>query len=80
MNVNSFMQIYICKNSIMDRMKPTMRIKILDHLRRYQTASVSELSRVLGVTGANIRHHIAILDSNELIEIVGHGEMDGEDH
>jgi len=48
-----------------------MRLKILGHLRRYQTASVSELSRVLGVTGANIRHHIAILDSNELIEIVG---------
>lgn len=48
-----------------------MRLRILDHIRRYQAASVSELSRVLGVTGANIRHHIAILESNELVEIVG---------
>jgi predicted ArsR family transcriptional regulator len=53
-------------------MKPTMRLRILDHIRRYQTTSVLELSRVLGVTGANIRHHLAILESNELIEIVDH--------
>ena len=48
-----------------------MRLRILDHIRSYQTSSVGELSRVLGVTGANIRHHMTILESNELVEIVG---------
>ena len=49
-----------------------MRLRILEHIRRYQTTSVLELSRVLGVTGANIRYHLKILESNELIEIVDH--------
>ena len=48
-----------------------MRLKIFDHIRCNQTSTVGELSRVLGVTGANIRHHLAILESNELVEIVG---------
>jgi len=48
-----------------------MRVRILDYIRSYQTGSVAELSRVLGVTGANIRHHLAILESYGLVEIVG---------
>lgn len=52
-------------------MKPTTRLRILDHFRKHQTASVRELSRLLGMTGANIRHHLAVLESNDLIEIVG---------
>ena len=55
----------------MDRMKPTTRLRILDHFRKHQSASVRELSRLLGMTGANIRHHLAVLESNDLIEIVG---------
>lgn len=51
-------------------MKPTTRLRILDHFRKHQTASVREMSRSLGMTGANIRHHLAILESNDLIEVV----------
>jgi len=52
-------------------MKPTTRLRILDHFRKHQTASVRELSRQMGMTGANIRHHLAVLESSDLIEIVG---------
>ena len=51
-------------------MRPTTRLRILDYLRKQQTASVRELSRALEMTGANIRHHLAILESNDLIEFV----------
>jgi predicted ArsR family transcriptional regulator len=53
-------------------MKPTTRLRILDHFRKHQTASVRELSRSMGMTGANIRHHLAVLESNDLIEVIGH--------
>jgi predicted ArsR family transcriptional regulator len=52
-------------------MKPTTRLRILDHFRKHQTASVRELSLDMGMTGANIRHHLAVLESNDLIEIIG---------
>jgi predicted ArsR family transcriptional regulator len=52
-------------------MKLTTRLRILDYFRRHQTASVRELSRMLGMTGANIRHHLAVLESNDLIEVIG---------
>lgn len=52
-------------------MKPTTRFRILDHIRKYQTTSVRELSTLMGMSGANIRHHLASLESNDLIEIVG---------
>jgi predicted ArsR family transcriptional regulator len=49
--------------------KPT-QLRILEYLRKHQTASVRELSSVLTMTGANIRHHLAVLESNDLIEII----------
>ncbi len=52
-------------------MKPTTRLRILDHIRKYQTASVKELSIQMGMSGANIRHHLAVLENNDLIEVVG---------
>jgi len=52
-------------------MKPTTRLRILDFLRKQQTASVLELSRALGMTRANIRHHLVVLESNDLVEMVG---------
>ncbi len=52
-------------------MKPTTRLRILDHFRKNQTASVRELSHLMGMTGANVRHHLAVLESNGLIEVVG---------
>jgi len=51
-------------------MCPPTRLRILDTLRKQQTASVHELSLALGMTGANVRHHLALLESNDLIELV----------
>jgi predicted ArsR family transcriptional regulator len=51
-------------------MKPTTRLRILDHFRKYQTASVKELSVLLNMTGANVRHHLSVLESSDLIEVV----------
>jgi predicted ArsR family transcriptional regulator len=52
-------------------MQTPTRVRILDHLRKQETATVRELSRSLAMTGANIRHHLAILETNELIELIG---------
>jgi predicted ArsR family transcriptional regulator len=52
-------------------MKPTTRLRILDYLRKRQTASALDLSRALGMTRANVRHHLVVLESNELVEVVG---------
>jgi predicted ArsR family transcriptional regulator len=51
-------------------MCPATRLRILDHLRKQQTATVDELSSALTMTGANVRHHLSLLESNELIELV----------
>jgi len=51
-------------------MCPPTRLRILDTLRKQQTASVHELSLALAMTGANVRHHLAVLESNDLIELV----------
>lgn len=51
-------------------MKPTTRLRILDFLRKHQTASVGELSRSFGMTKANIRHHLAVLEMNNMIEMI----------
>jgi predicted ArsR family transcriptional regulator len=53
-------------------MRPTTRFLILEYLRKNRTASGHELSRALGMTGANIRHHLAVLESNRLIESISH--------
>jgi predicted ArsR family transcriptional regulator len=52
-------------------MKPTTRFRILEYIRRHQTASVRELSTLMRLSGANIRHHLSLLASNDLIEAVG---------
>lgn len=65
------MQIYNCIIGIITSMKPTTRLHILDHIRKNQSASVKELSLLMGLTGANIRHHLAVLESYELIEVIG---------
>jgi predicted ArsR family transcriptional regulator len=52
-------------------MQTTTRLKILDFLRTHQTATAAELSNTLGMTGANVRNHLQILKSNDLIELVG---------
>lgn len=53
----------------MDGVK-TSRQKILDYFRLHQTASASELSRVMQMTQANARHHLKILlDEGAVIQI-----------
>ena len=51
-------------------MAPPTRLRILDYIRKHQTTSVNELSSILEMTGANVRHHLAILESTDLIEII----------
>jgi predicted ArsR family transcriptional regulator len=47
------------------------RNRILDHLRKHQTASVRDLASAFHSTGANVRHHLSVLMSNDQVEIVG---------
>lgn len=54
-----------------EQMKPTTRLRIMDHFRRQQTASAQELSRALGMTRANIRHHLVVLEANDFVEVIG---------
>jgi predicted ArsR family transcriptional regulator len=56
-------------------MQPTTRLRILEYLRTHQTATAVELEHSLGMTGANIRHHLQILESNDLIELVGRRQV-----
>ncbi len=52
-------------------MKPTSRLRVLDHLRKHQTASAMELSHALGMTRANARHHLVVLEENDLVQVIG---------
>ncbi len=52
-------------------MRQTTNNKILEHIRKYQTATVKELSTSMRLSGADIRHHLATLEINDQIEIVG---------
>jgi predicted ArsR family transcriptional regulator len=70
-NVKSFMQIYICINSIIKDMIPTTQSRIIEFLRRNQTASVYDIGRVLTKTHADIRHHLSILRMNKIVEVAG---------
>jgi predicted ArsR family transcriptional regulator len=48
----------------------TTRARILDILRKQHTASVGELARALTKTGANIRHHLALLEQDGLVDVI----------
>lgn len=52
-------------------MRLTTRMRILDYLRKQQTASAVELSLAMALTGANIRHHLAVLEADDLVEVIG---------
>ncbi|MEJ2757508.1 MAG: helix-turn-helix domain-containing protein [Anaerolineales bacterium] len=47
------------------------RSRILQYLSLRRQASAPELSRVLNLTQANIRHHLGVLEKNGQIEIIG---------
>lgn len=47
------------------------RERILQYLHIHRQATAPELSRILNLTQANIRHHLDILEREEQIEVVG---------
>jgi len=51
-------------------MIPQTRKRILDYLHRHKTATTAELSNSLGMTRANIQHHIQILRHEGTIESI----------
>jgi predicted ArsR family transcriptional regulator len=53
------------------------RLRIHEYLRVHQTATSTELSHALQMTPANIRHHLAILESNDIIELAGQKRGEG---
>jgi len=51
--------------------KQTSRQRILTYLREHNGVSVAEMSRVLRVTEANLRHHLSILVADGRAKILG---------
>jgi predicted ArsR family transcriptional regulator len=52
-------------------MRLTTRVRILDYLRKQQTASAHELGLAMNLTAADIRHHLAALEATDLVEVIG---------
>lgn len=57
-------------------MPATSRQKILEYLKRHRSASAQEIARVLRMTPANARRHLAILRADGRVE--SFSEHDGE--
>ena len=57
-------------------MKST-RLRLLDYLGSKQIATSTELSRLLQVTSADIRHHLNLLRKEGLIHIIGEKQPQG---
>jgi predicted ArsR family transcriptional regulator len=55
----------------------TTRQSILDVLLERHTVTVLELSRSLQVTRADVRHHLALLVKEGVVEVVGRSDMEG---
>ena len=49
----------------------TTRQQIIQHLQEKNVATASEIGNALGVTPANIRHHLAILKNEGVVQIIG---------
>jgi predicted ArsR family transcriptional regulator len=52
-------------------MELTTRLRIMESLRKQGVASAQELSRSLGMTRANIYHHLSVLEANDFVEVIG---------
>jgi predicted ArsR family transcriptional regulator len=55
-------------------MKP-VRHRIIDHLKEHRIASAAELSLILDLTAADVRHHIAFLIQQGTIVVAGYRRM-----
>lgn len=51
-----------------DTMEITSRQKVFEVIRKHQLVTVSEINHFLGMTPANIRHHLAVLKADGLVE------------
>jgi predicted ArsR family transcriptional regulator len=74
------MQIYICNNRICryNQDMRTSRQQVLDYIQAHRSVTARDLSQALHTTGANIRHHLAILQEEELIVVIGEREPKGK--
>ncbi len=48
----------------------TTRQRIIEYLQRKQTASAGDISRALHLTAADIRHHLSVLESEGVVEVI----------
>ena len=55
----------------------TSRQRVLAYLQKQKTATAAEISRALGMTAANARHHLAILEKSGLIAAYPAGNSGG---
>lgn len=55
----------------------TTRLQIIEQIKTRRTASAPELAQALGVTAANVRHHLSILLEEGAILLVGQRCMTG---
>ena len=60
-----------------DTMELTAHQKVFEAIRKHPSITVKELSKYLGKTPADIRHHISILLSYGVIERIDHRRQDG---
>jgi predicted ArsR family transcriptional regulator len=51
-------------------MQPATRLRILEYLRKNQTATAHQIGTSLGMTPADIRYHLAILEESGLAEVI----------
>jgi predicted ArsR family transcriptional regulator len=78
------MQIYICiiqkcdYNMTVDTMEKTSRQKIFELIQKHQLVTVSELNLYLDMTPANIRHHLAVLQMEGLVEKIDKRERNSK--
>jgi predicted ArsR family transcriptional regulator len=52
-------------------MRNSTQQRMIEHLRVQRVASTRELSRILGMTRANIRHHLLALEGEKVVEVIG---------
>ena len=55
----------------------TARQHVLEYIRIQRAVTSSDVARALRMTGANARHHLAILQDQGLIEVIGRRPSDG---
>ena len=55
----------------------TSRQRILEFIDRNNTVTTAEISRAMGLTQANIRHHLSILQDHGLVKIRGERPLQG---